>query len=172
MTHKAPAARYTSITKSAVAAMCLALVGEIAVMSSAFGNSQENNKELIQRMFRDVIEPDAFDENVINRYFSPTYIQKVDGKTLDFAGFGDHMRAVKAAITNTRVTVDLMMAEGNKVIDIHHVAADKRGGGQVRVRVVALFEIKDGKIVRCDEDTHVEEGGAADKDLGSRSSKP
>jgi ketosteroid isomerase-like protein len=141
-------------------------------MSSAFGNTQENNKAFIQQMFRDVIEPDAVDDEALRRYFSPKYVQKVDGKTLDFAGFSDHLRAVKAAVTNVRVTFDLMMAEGDKVMDIHHVRADKRAGGQVAVRVVALFEIKDGKIVRCDEDTHLEEGAATDSDLGSRSSKP
>jgi len=164
--------RGTVTTTAAMLAVCLAFVGGITGMSSAFGNSRDDNKALIQQMFRDVIEPDSFDEQVVSRYFSPSYVQKVDGKTLDFAGFSDHLRAVKTAVTNTRVTFDVMMAEGNKVIDIHRVVADKRTGGKVTVRVVALFEIKDGKIVRCDEDTHLEDGAAADKDLGSRSSKP
>jgi ketosteroid isomerase-like protein len=152
-------------------------------MPSAFGNSEEqtvkrgthpgeDNKAFIQQMFRDVIEQDAFDEQAVGRYFSPKYVQRVDGKTLDFAGFSDHLRAVKASITNVRVTFVQMVAEGNKVMDIHQVEGDKRAGGKLTARVIALFVIEDGKVVFCEELTHLEEGAATDKDLGSRSSKP
>ena len=107
-------------------------------MTAAFGKSKEDNKALIQGMFRDVIEPDAFDEEAVSRYFSSSYVQKVDGKTLDFAGFTDHLRAVKASVKNVHVTFDIMMSEGNKVIDIHHVYAEKHTGEKMVVRVVAL----------------------------------
>jgi ketosteroid isomerase-like protein len=164
--------RPATAKKRAMVAVGLAFIGALAGMSSAFGNSRDDNKAFVQQMFHDVIEPDAFDEGAVRRYFSPNYMEKVDGKKLDFAGFSDHLRAVKAAVTNVHVTFDLSMAEGNKVVDIYRVVADRRTGGKMAVKVVALFEIKDGKIVRCDEDTHLEEGTAADKDLGSRSSKP
>src|ERR1700730_2716350 len=106
--------------------MVLAFVVAVSAMPSAFGDSEEgtvkrgahpreDNKAFIQQMFRDVIEPDAFDEQAVGRYFSPKYVQRVDGKTLDFAGFSDHLRAVKGAVTNVRVTFDQLVADGNKV---------------------------------------------------------
>ena len=133
------------------------------------GQPDGDNKALIQAMFRDIIERDVFDEQAVGRYFSPNYVQKVDGKTLDFTGFCDHLRALKGAVMNVHVAFEQMVAEGNKVMDIHHVDADKRAGGKIASRVIALFVIEDGKIVFCDELTHLEEGAATDKDLGSRS---
>jgi ketosteroid isomerase-like protein len=137
------------------------------------GQPDEGNKALIQAMFRDVIEREGFDEQAVGRYFSSKYVQKVDGKTLDFAGFCDHLRAVKEAVMNVHVAFEEMIAEGNKVMEIHRVDADKRAGGKIATKVIALFVIEEGKVVLCEELTHLEEGAAMDKDLGSRStSKP
>jgi SnoaL-like domain len=176
-------ARDVVIKKGTVLTMALAFLVGISTMPSAFGNSEdetvkkgahprEDNKVLIKQMFRDVIEADAFDEQAVARYFSPKYVQRVDGKTLDFAGFSDHLHAVKGAVTNVRVTFEQMVAEGNMVMDIHRVEADKRAGGKLVSKVIALFVIEDRKVIFCEELTHLEEGAATDKDLGSRSSKP
>jgi predicted SnoaL-like aldol condensation-catalyzing enzyme len=137
----------------------------------------ERNKAIIQRMFRDLFERDAVDEQAIARYFGPSYVQKSDGTTLDFAGFVDHVREVKKSLTNMKVTFEQMVAEGNKVMEIHVVEADlaateKRAGGKIKVRLITLWEIRDGKIVLCDELSHLEQGPAEDRDLGSRTSKP
>ncbi len=134
------------------------------------GQPDEDNKAFIKRMFREVIEQDEFDEQTVSRYFSPKYVQRVDGKTLDFHGFSDHLRALKGALTNVRVTFEQMVAEDNKVMEIHRVDADKHAGGKIATKVIALFVIEDGKVVLCDELTHLEEGAATDKDLGARSS--
>ena len=45
---------------------------------------------------------------------------------------------------------------------------DKYSGGKVKAKVIALFVIKDNKIVLCDELTHVIAGSSEDRDLGSR----
>ncbi len=132
---------------------------------------EKSNKALVQHMFRDVIERDELDEQEVARYFSPSYEQKVDGKTLDFASFVDHIRELKRAVTSLRVSFEQMVAEGNKVMDIHRVKADKRTGGKMAARVISLWVIEDGKIVLCDELTHLEQGAAQDRDLGSRTSK-
>ena len=132
---------------------------------------EKSNKVLIRRMFRDVIERDKFDEQEVARYFGRSYQQKVDGKTLDFAGLVDHLRELKRTVTDLRVSFEQMVAEGNKVMDIHRVEADKRAGGKVTARVMSLWVIEDGKIVLCDELTHMEQGASEDRDLGSRTSK-
>ena len=132
---------------------------------------EKGNKVLVRQMFRDVLERDKFDEPEVARYFSRSYQQKVDGKTLDFAGFVDHMRELKRTVTGLRVSFEQMVAEGNKVMEIHRVEADKRTGGKMMARVISLWVIEDGKIVLCDELTHLEQGVAEDRDLGSRTSK-
>ncbi len=132
----------------------------------------ETNKTLIRQMFRDVLEMDSWDECVIDRYFSPAYVQRVDGKALDFTAFRDHIRELKKVLTNLRFTVEHMVAEGDKVMEIHRVEGEKRGGGSIAARLFSLWVIKDGKIVLCDEVSRLERGGAEDHDLGSRTSKP
>jgi len=131
---------------------------------------EQHNKSLVRKMFREVIEREELDERAVARYFSPRYVQKVDGKTLDFADFVDHVRELKRTVTNLRVTFEHMVSEGNKIMDIHRVEADKRVGSKITARVISLWIIEDGKIVLCDELTHLEKGAPDDHDLGSRTS--
>ena len=131
----------------------------------------ESNKALLRQMFRDVLEADSFDEQLILRYFSPSYVQRVDGKTLRFSEFVDHVREVKKTVTKLRFTFDEMIAEGGKVMEIHRVEGEKRAGGKFAIRLFSFWTIKDGKIVSCDELSRVEQGAAEDRDLGSRTSK-
>lgn len=130
----------------------------------------EFNKSLIRQMFRDVLEMDSWDERVVDRYFSSAYVQHVDGKTLNFAGFRDHVRELKKILTNLRFTIEHMVAEGDKVMEIHRVEGEKRAGGSFTVRLFSLWIIEDGKIVLCDEISRLERGGAEDRELGSRTS--
>jgi ketosteroid isomerase-like protein len=131
----------------------------------------ESNKSLIRQMFRDVLEMDSWDEQVIDRYFSPSYVQHVDGKTLNFVGFRDHVRELKKVLTNLRFTIEHIVAEGNKVMEIHRVVGEKRAGGTVAARLFSLWIIEDGKIVLCDEISRLEQGQPQDRDLGSRTSR-
>lgn len=130
----------------------------------------EANKTLIRRMFQDVFGVDSFDQEVLQRYFSPKFIQHADGKTLDFAGLVDHVRELKRTVTNLRFQCEYMLAEGNQVMDVHRVEGEKRSGGTFAVRLFSLWVIDDGKIVLCDELSHLEQGAAEDHDLGSRTS--
>jgi predicted SnoaL-like aldol condensation-catalyzing enzyme len=129
---------------------------------------EDFNKSLVERAFKEVIASDAFDENVIASYFSPRYVQKTDGRTLDFAGFVAHVRGLKRTLKNVKITFERMVAEGANVVSIHRAEAEKIAGGSISVRVFALFIIDDEKIVLCDELTHLEQGGTEDHDLASR----
>ena len=129
---------------------------------------EELNKSLVERAFLDVFASDAFDEGAIARYFSPRYVQKTDGRTLDFPGFVAHVRELKRTLKNVKITFERAVAEGASVVSIHRAEAEKVAGGRICIRVFALFVIEDGKIVFCDELTRLEEGAAEDRDLGSR----
>jgi hypothetical protein len=103
-------------------------------------------------------------------------VQKSDGTTLSFAGFIDQVREVKKSLTNMYMTFEQMVAEGDKVMEIHVVEAnmaptDKHLGGKIKVRLITFWELMDGKIVLCDELSHIEHGPPEARDLGSRTSK-
>ena len=129
---------------------------------------EELNKSLVERAFQDVFASDAFDEAAIGRYFSPRYVQKTDGHTLDFAGFVAHVRELKRTLKNVKITFERIVAEGASVVTIHRAEAEKVTGGRISVRVFALFVIEEGKIILCDELTRLEQGAAEDRDLASR----
>ncbi len=131
-------------------------------------SQEELNKSLVERAFRDVFASDAFDEEAIARYFSPRYVQKTDGRTLDFPGFVAHVRELKRALKNVKITFERTVAEGANVVSIHRAEAEKVTGGRISIRVFALFVIEDGKIILCDELTRLEHGAEEDRDLGSR----
>ena len=129
------------------------------------------NKSLLRRMFRDMFESDSFDERVIDRYFSPSYVQHVDGTTLNFSGFVNHVRELRGTVAKLEVTFEQMVAEADKVMEIHRVKGEKRDGSKFTVRLMSFWVIEAGKIVLCDEFSRVEEGAPEDRDLGSRTSK-
>jgi len=131
-------------------------------------HQEEFNKSLIERAFQDVFASDAFDEGAIARYFSPRYVQKTDGRTLDFSGFVAHVRELKRTLKNVKITFERAVAEGASVVSIHRAEAEKFAGGRIAIRVFALFLIDGGKIVLCDELTHLEQGAAEDRDSASR----
>lgn len=131
---------------------------------------EEFNKSLVERAFQEVFASDTFDEGAIARYFSPRYVQKTDGRTLDFPGFVAHVRELKRTLKNVKITFERAVAEGASVVSIHRAEAEKVTGGKIAIRVFALFMIDDGKIVLCDELTRLEQGAAEDRDLASRKS--
>jgi predicted SnoaL-like aldol condensation-catalyzing enzyme len=134
-------------------------------------HQEEINKSLVERAFRDVFASDAFDAGAIARYFSPRYVQKTDGRTLDFPGFVAHVRELKRTLKNVKIAFERTVAEGANVVSIHRAEAEKVAGGKIAIRVFALFAIDEGKIVLCDELTRLELGTAEDHDLASRISQ-
>ena len=133
---------------------------------------EEFNKSLVERAFQEVFSSDAFDEGTIACYFSPRYVQKTDGRTLDFQGFVAHVRELKRTLKNVKITFERAVAEGANVVSIHCAEAEKIAGGRIAVRVFALFVIEESKIVLCDELTRLEHGSAEDRDLTSRTPPP
>src|SRR5271169_7173505 len=90
---------------------------------------EEFNKSLVEGAFQDVFASDAFDEAAIGRYFSPRYVQKTDGRTLDFPGFVAHVRELKRTLKNIKITFERLVAEGANVVSVHRAEAEKVAGG-------------------------------------------
>jgi predicted SnoaL-like aldol condensation-catalyzing enzyme len=130
--------------------------------------SSPDNKALIRASFTQVVEPMHYDEQAVRTYFAPDYRQAVDGQTLDFAGFCQHMRTQKAALKALHVQFTRMVAEGDVVFTNHTVTLETKEGRAATIKVLAEFIVRDGQIVACDELTRLVSGDDQERDLGSR----
>jgi len=128
----------------------------------------EKNKELIKQAFRHIIEAETVDEKQIARFFSPDYIQHVDGHTIGYDEIVRHLYEQRRTIAAMEVNFLALAGEGNLVFTNHVVSARRKDGGRIKVKVIAQFTFQGDKIVSCDELTHMISGRAEDKDLGSR----
>jgi ketosteroid isomerase-like protein len=129
--------------------------------------SRDEARALIEGALASLLNPRE-DVADLSRYFAPDYIQDVDGKRLDYAGFIDHARALKTHLRGGRVTIETLLVDGDTIADIHVIEAENTNGGSIRTKVIAFFTVRDGKIVRVDELTHLLHGAEEDRDMGSR----
>lgn len=127
----------------------------------------EYNKIVLRKAFKAIFESDNVDEAIIAHYFSPDYIQWVDGHELDYSGFINHLKAQKMRVARVNIDFKSLVAEGNKVASIHLIDAMTRDGHPVIGKVVAQFTFKEGKILACEELTFIQHAREEDKNLGS-----
>jgi ketosteroid isomerase-like protein len=131
--------------------------------------SKEEARALIEGAITSLLDPRQDVAN-LSRYFAPDYVQDVDGKRLDYAGFIDHARVLKTHLRRGRVTIETLIVDGDTIADIHVIEAEKTNGDSIRTKVLAFFTVSAGKFVRVDELTHLLRGADEDKDIGSRTS--
>src|SRR5271168_2133816 len=134
------------------------------------GLSKEQARRLIEDAVASLLDPKQ-DAESLSRYFAPNYVQDVDGKRLDFNGFIDHARTLKATLRRGHATIEKLIVDGDTIADTHIIDAEKTNGDSIRVKVTAFLTARDGKIVRVDELTHLLHGAEEDSDLGSRRSQ-
>lgn len=125
-------------------------------------------KKIITDTFGTIIASPIVDEQVISQIFHPQYKQTVDGSELDFNGFIQHMKAQKNVFSQVSTHFKSIVSEGETVFTNHEVSIKKHDGGKIKVHVLAEFNFKDGKIIRCDELTRLLSGLPEDSDIGSR----
>lgn len=141
----------------------------LTILSAGFINNLKASdmKDFIEKTFQDVIENMQADEEIISQYFSSDYIQYVDGHMLDYPGFIQHMKKQKTLINSAKVTIDHFVADANKICTVHRVDIQKKNDEKISVKVIAYFEIENGKIILCDELTKLLQGGEEDHNIGS-----
>ena len=127
-----------------------------------------NKMMLVKQALTTVLGKDIGNLAIVKKYFSPDYIQIVDGKQIDFEEFYEHLKVLKAATKSITVTIK-SIAEGDNCVHTQHIArAIKNDGSVSEFEVFACFQIEDGKIIRCEEMTRMIKGSNTDEDLGSR----
>lgn len=105
---------------------------------------------------------------LITELFSRDYCQMVDGNTLNFEQFLQHMALLKQITRSMTLEILAMVAEGDAVLTHHLVNVEKHDGSQSQIRVLAHFTVRNGKIQSCVELTRLLVGEHEDRDLGSR----
>lgn len=134
---------------------------------STSGERGQPNKNFIEKVFKEVIENLEADENTISQYFSPHYMQYVDGQQLNYEDFVQHMMVQKSLLISVKATIQQCVVEGNTLCTVHKIEAIKKNGNKIIVKVIAYFEIEAGKIIVCDELTYLLKGEDVDKNIGS-----
>ena len=124
-------------------------------------------RQFLGQIFNSLFDPAETAEQT-GRYFAPEYQQFADGKVLDHALFVEHARTLKATLQSATVTFEKVIACGQSLASVHIVDAIKHNGQRLKVKVVALYEVENGLIRRVDELSHLLEGDASDRDLGTR----
>lgn len=125
-------------------------------------------KDIVRKAFEALFEDETLHESVISRYFHVDYKQYVDGKTLNYQAFVEHMLAVKKTICNSKITFDHLISENNSVCSVHTAEGTKTSGEKIKFKVIAYFEVQDEKIILCDELSHMVEGNESDRDIAAR----
>jgi limonene-1,2-epoxide hydrolase len=131
-------------------------------------NSTKNlNKNFIEKVFKEVIEDLNANEEIISQYFSPHYIQHVDGHHLNYQDFVQHMVVQKSLLDSIKVCIEHCVIEGNAICTVHRVDAIKKNGEKIAIKVISYFEVENKKIILCDELTHLLEGDEMNQNIGS-----
>lgn len=126
-----------------------------------------NNRRIVLEALAIISEP-AHSPERIARWFAPDYQQQVDGNVLDYAQFLIHMAALKTLTRRMTIDVKAIADSGETVLTHHQVSVTKQDGQTSLIEVLAHFQCRKGRIVRCDELTRLLTGDPADADLGQR----
>src|SRR5262245_41298082 len=101
----------------------------------AIAMTTEEARRFLQSVFDRLFDPAASAEDV-GAFFSPDYVQDVDGRRLERGEFLNHVRVLKSTLDSATVTFKEIAADGATIADIHVVEARKKNGDRVRVKVM------------------------------------
>ena len=125
-------------------------------------------KLLLEAAFQEFFSTGIFP---VERCMDPEFQQWSDGEELDYDAFTQHMQALgkrmKQGYSFDSFIVDQTITEGNTFVSRHRVQGKTPEGLPFTVFVLAIFEIRNGKFIRCWELSHTEGGSKVDQSLAS-----
>ena len=133
--------------------------------------SRDQAQDFLERVFRNMLDP-TLEASALGHFFSSSYVQVANGERLDYQGFIDHAQAVKRSLATAKVNFERIVVDGDQIADIHVLDATKKDGSALKMKVLAFYKLRDGKIVEVDELTHLVQGAEADRDIGYRQDEP
>ncbi len=97
-----------------------------------------------------LFDPVATEADLLE-FFSPDYVQDLNGRRYSFREFLDGVSALKASLRSSTITVTSAVASGDQIAEIHVVEATKKDGSLMRFKVIAFQTIEHGRIKRAEE---------------------
>lgn len=88
------------------------------------------------------------------KYMSEKYEEHINGKVFNFQEWIHHMDGLKAMMKSYKLVFDAIVVEGDQIGASYRVNALKKDGTKLEVKVIAIFKIKDQKMIYCDELTY------------------
>ncbi|MEM6890754.1 MAG: hypothetical protein AAF636_21865 [Pseudomonadota bacterium] len=125
-------------------------------------------RESLAEAFADLFGPNNDALVTAKKYMTPDYTQCVDGVVLDFEGFVKHLKTLQSTFRMVDFTFEKVVASGTTILDIHIVDAVKKGRVDNPDEGHSVPSYAWEQIERIDELTHLIEGDAEDRNLGSR----
>ena len=136
-------------------------------MTTKYTLTESEVHDLLRRVFAAFTNPETKPE-IYAELLTPDYIQYVDGKQLDYAGFLAHGAALQASLSSGSVTFEHVVTDGASAATVHIADVVKVNGDRVRLKVIAYYQFRGNRISMIDELTHLLEGTEQDRNLGSR----
>ncbi|KYD06605.1 hypothetical protein [Bacillus atrophaeus] len=114
------------------------------------------NKDQVRAFLTEVYQEIIVNLHVekIPHYFSDQYIQVTDRKKTDINEFRDHIITLKEIVRSIELSpfYDFLFDQDKQTAVLRYtVTVTKKDGAVGEVEVIAIFELNDFKIVRCNE---------------------
>ncbi|MCH2274485.1 nuclear transport factor 2 family protein [Thalassospira sp.] len=129
--------------------------------------THDETRIFLENLFGLLLDPERPAEDLLH-LFTSDYVQIADGKTLDLKDFVAHARTLKSILKSAHVRFEKIITSNNSIADIHIVDAIKKDGSTMTCKVLTFYEMRDGKISRIEELSHLIAGAKEDSDLASR----
>ncbi|MFT9016959.1 nuclear transport factor 2 family protein [Acetobacter malorum] len=124
------------------------------------------SEQIIRQMFATFTDfSTSLDQ--LKAFLTSDYQQIVDGRTLTLDDFLTHARALREALQSLEITVERIICQEDMAATVHVARATRLSGHISTIKVIAFFQLREGRIALVDELTHVLEGNSEDKTLGS-----
>jgi steroid delta-isomerase-like uncharacterized protein len=119
------------------------------------GGKQEKNKAVARRVFDEIFNQGKFE--VADEIYAKDFVNHGQTRDADLKEDQDAARGWKAAAPDLKMTVELMVAEGDLVTVLWRAEGTNTGTGNglpatgkvIKSRGITIWRIKDGKI--CEE---------------------
>lgn len=107
-------------------------------------------------------------ETLLDRHFNADYRQRTNGDWTTREQFAEHIKHLRAIISNAEVKVLDELTDGSRYAERHRVVVTKRDQSTVEQEVYVFAQLdSDGKFLSLEEVTLMVQGAEQDRDIGS-----
>ncbi len=110
-----------------------------------------SNIEIIKEV-TDAFLQNRYDLEILDKYFAPDFERTANGQRSDLKGYAAHLTDyMRDYISLSTPEWDELFAADDKVVCAYTFEGKRRDGTQERLAVIAIWRIRDGKIVALRE---------------------